>query len=280
MRGLILMAVLSVMVLSGCKTPQKAYFQEIYKLGVIPFSNPVSALATGTPLMGKPGNVIPMAPPTRCFPDIFNGKPTNLRWASDIIIPPTYKKMTFTFDANFNSLMAVGTPGVQFNLTGSQVQDVELEIREAQIEMIDTISLKEFYANGMSDSCKQTLLSYPFIMEALRVNAMSFSFFDSFGGKFNLTSANIGEFAIFGGDVQWYIEQGTKLVVLTPKYIGYKLAQLRGEDEGSVNLTSSEIKNGEYVWLNGIPDQNEDHRKRLFPRGFGLGPRKQITTTN
>jgi hypothetical protein len=280
MRGLLLITGLSVLALSGCKTPQKAYFQEIYKLGVIPFSNPVSALGTGTPLTGKPGNVIAMAPPTRCFPDEFKGKPTNLRWASDIIIPPTYKKMTFTFDANFNSLMAVGTPGVQFNLTGNKVQTVELEIRDAQIEMIDTISLKEFYATGMSESCKDTLMSYPFIMEALKVNSMSFTFFDSFGGKFNLTSANIGDVAFFGGDVQWYIEQGSKLVVLTPKYIGYKLAQLRSEDEGSVNLTCSEIKKGEYVWLNGLPDQSDENRQLKLPRGFGLGLRKQITTTN
>lgn len=273
---------LVTLVLVGCKTPQKAYFQTIQNLGVIPFRNPVSALATGTPLRGQPGNVIAIAPPTRCFPDSANGKPTNLRWASDIIIPPSYKKIMFTFDANFNSLMAVGTPGVQFNLTGTKVQNVELEIQEAQIEMIDQIALKDYYASGMSESCKEMLVAYPFILEALRVNKMSFTFFDSFGGKFSLSSANIGDFALFGGDVQWYIEQGTKLVVVTPKYIGYKLAQLRCEDEGFVNVTASEVTKQkgqyEYVWKNGVPEENQAYHG-LFRGDLKLGLRKVITTT-
>lgn len=270
------------LILAGCKTPQKAYFQTIQNLGVIPFRNPVGALATGTPLRGKPGNVNAISTPTSCFPDEVKGKPTNLRWASDVVIPPSYKKVMFTFDANFNSLMAVGTPGVQFNLTATKVQTVELEIQEAQIEMIDQLALKDYYATSMSESCKQMLVSYPFIMEALRVNKMSFSFFDAFGGKFSLSSANIGQFALFGGGVQWYIEQGSKLTVVTPKYIGYKLAQLRCEDEGFVNLTSSEVtkKKGEYqyVWQNGIPDPNQDNRGVVFRGGFELGARKQIVT--
>jgi len=275
----ILIGLIFLLAMPGCKTPQKAYFQTIQNLGVIPFRNPVSSLATGTPLRGQPGNVMAIANPTRCFPDVLKGKPTKLRWASDIIIPPTYKKMMFTFDANFNSLMAVGTPGVQFNLSGTKVQNVELEIQEAQIEMIDQLALKDFYASGMSDSCKEMLVNYPFILEALRVNKMSFSFFDAFGGKFSLTSANIGEFALFGGNVQWYIEQGSKLVVVTPKYIGYKLAQLRCEDEGFVNVTSSEVKKGEYVWKNGLPEESQSSQHMLFRGNFELGLRRRITTT-
>lgn len=266
--------------ISGCKTPQKAYFQQIQKLGVIPFSNPVAAIGSGTALRGKPGNVNAIAPPSRCFPDTYQGNPTDLRWVSEVIIPPTYKKMYFSFDANFNSMMAVGTPGVQFNLTATKIQTVELEIREAQIEMIDQLALKDFYASGMSESCKEMLLGYPFIMEALKVNAMSFTFFDAFGGKFSLTSANIGDFALFGGDVQWYIEQGSKLVVTTPKYIGYKLAQLRCEDEGFVGLTASEVQKGEYVWVEGIKEITpQNQNARLLPNGFELGAKRRITTT-
>ncbi|MFM8269937.1 MAG: hypothetical protein ACKN9V_07085 [Pseudomonadota bacterium] len=283
MRRLFTLVFFLTLTLVSCKTPEKAYFQTIQNLGVIPFRNPVSALATGTPLRGQPGNVIAIAPPTRCFPNKYKGKPTNLRWVSDIIIPPSYKKMMFTFDAKLNSLMAVGTPGLQFNLTGTKVQTVELDIEEAQIEMIDQLSLKEIYGAGMSESCKEMLASYPFILEALRVNKMSFTFFDSFGGKMEISSANIGDFALFGGEVQWYIEQGSKLVVVTPKYIGYKLAQLRSEDEGFVNLTASEVSKQkgqyEYVWKSGIPEDNQGEPAGLFRGDFQLGLRKRITTT-
>lgn len=263
-------------VLFGCKSSEKVYFQEIQRLGVIPFRNPVASISTGTPLRGKPGEVIAIAPPSRCFPDEVNGQPTNLRWASGIIIPASYKNLKFDFNGNLNSLVAAGTPGVQFNLNMTLVQTVQLEIRDAQIEMMDQLAIKEFYTSGMSQNCKAMLMNYPFIVEALRVNAMAFSFFDSFGGELKLTSENIGDFALFGADVQWYIEQGSKLVILTPKYIGYKLAQLKPEDDGFVNLTSSQVKNGDYVWVNGQGSQQKP--SFVPPAGFKMGPWRRITT--
>ncbi|NBT57605.1 hypothetical protein EBT16_02360 [bacterium] len=256
MRHYFFVSLVFLAALGGCKNPEKVYFQEIQRLGVIPFRNPVSAISTGTPLRGKPGEVIPIAPPSRCFPDEVNGEPTQLRWASQIMIPTSYRNLRFDFNGNLNSLIAAGTPGVQFNLNMTVVEKVELEIRDAQIEMMDQLAVKDFYSAHMSQSCKEMLMNYPFIVEALQVNAMAFSFFDSFGGKLTLTSENIGDFALFGADVQWYIEQGSKLVILTPKYIGYKLAQLRPEDNGFVHLTSSQVKNGDYVWVDGQPKSN------------------------
>jgi|LakMenEpi03Aug12_release.lakeMendotaPanAssembly.Ray.scaffolds.fasta_scaffold63443_3 hypothetical protein len=234
--------------LFGCKSPDKVYFKEIEKLGVIPFKAPVTSIGTGTMLRGTPNYVTPIAPPDACFPDEFNGQPTNLRWTSGVAIPASYRHMRFDFNMKLNSLIATGTPGIQFNMNMTKVQKVELDIREAEFEMVDQIALKDFFQNGMSQDCKDILNKYPFILEALRVTAMSFVFYDSFGGKMNLTSANIGDFAILGADVQWYIEQGYKLVVVSPKYVGYRLAQLRPEDEGFVKLTSSKVKNDAYVW--------------------------------
>jgi hypothetical protein len=68
--------------LFGCKSPDKVYFKEIEKLGVIPFKAPVTSIGTGTMLRGTPNYVTPIAPPDACFPDEFNGQPTNLRWTS------------------------------------------------------------------------------------------------------------------------------------------------------------------------------------------------------
>jgi len=254
--------------IGACKNPHTLYLQEIEKLGVIPFRNPVSHLATGTALRGKPENVIAIAPPQRCFPDDLpdglNAKPTHLRWVSDLAIPPRYQKINFDLNVDFTSLMALGTPGIQFKGSRNQAQRVELEIQEAQMEMIDQLSLKDFYEEGMSPSCKEMLLQYPFIIEALRVNKMSFVFFDSSGGKLSLTTANIADFAFLGGGLQWHIEQGSKLILETPHYIGYKLAQLQEEDEGFVNLVATQTKRGEYVWKKSALEKSESNRRLFF----------------
>lgn len=243
-----ILPLITVVLLSGCKSPEKVYFKEIEKLGVIPFKAPVTSIGTGTPLRGGPTYVTPIATPQTCFPDESNGQPTNLRWTSGVAIPASYRHMRFDFNMKLNSLIATGTPGIQFNMSMTKVQKVELDIREAEFEMVDQMALKEFYQTGMSQDCKEMLNRYPFILEALRVTSMSFVFYDSFGGKMTLTSANIGDFALLGADVQWYIEQGYKLVVVSPKYIGYRLAQLRPEDEGFVRVTSSKVKDDSYVW--------------------------------
>jgi len=242
---------------TSCKNSQTLYFQEIERLGVIPFKNPVSHLATGTVLRGSPDNVIAIAPPQRCFPNELNSRSTHLRWVSDVAIPPRYQKIHLDLNADFSSLMAVGTPGIKLNGSWNQAQRVELEIQEAQMEMMDQLSLKEFYEEGMSPSCKEILMAYPFIIEALRVTKMSFTFFDSSGGKINLTTANIADFAFLGGGLQWHIEKESKLTIETPHYIGYKLAQLQEGDEGFVNLVATQTKRGQYVWKKGVSETNK-----------------------
>jgi hypothetical protein len=225
--------------------------KEIEKLGFIPYTMPVADIATGTVVREKPEFLSPVAPPSRCFPDEFKGKPTNLRWSSGVAVPTIYRNLFFTFDGKLNSLLAMGTPGLQLNMTATKVQTVKLDIREAQIEMLDQLAIQEVYKKVMTKECRDIVTTYPFILEALKVTSMSFEFFDASGGKVHVDSANIGDFALFGADVQWYIEQGSKLVVVTPKFIAYRLGELRPGDEGLVKSVSSQVKNGEYIWFDG-----------------------------
>lgn len=244
-----------VITLVGCKTSQNIYFKEIEKLGFIPFTMPVSNISTGTIIREEPEFISPLAPPKRCFPDEFNGKPTDLRWVAGVTVPSVYRNLYFTFDGSLNSLVAMGTPGFQFNMSATKVKTVKLEIREAQIEMMDQIAIQDTYKNVMSNECREIVNTYPFILEALEVTSMSFEFFDAFGGKIKVDSAHIADFALLDADVQWYIEQGYKLVITSPKFIAYRLARLRPEDDGFVRLVSGKVKKGKYVWFEGNSSQ-------------------------
>lgn len=263
---------LMVVSLVGCKTSQQTYFSEINKLGFIPFRMPISGISTGTIVREEPTYLSSVAPPTRCFPDDVKGKATNLRWVSGVSVPSVYRNLFFSFDGNLNSLMAMGAPGFQFNLSAVKVQTVKLDIREAQIEMLDQIAVQEVYTKIMSKECHELVTKYPFVLEALQVASMSFEFFDAFGGKIQVDSANIGDFALFGADIKWYIEQGSKLVVTTPKFIAYRLGQLRPEDNGYVRLVASKVKNGKYVWFEGAIE--EDTKTTLVKKT----PKRLITT--
>lgn len=271
MWGRLSLVFLILLSLVGCKTSQKIYFKEIERLGFIPFTMPVSNISTGTVIREEPSFISPVVPPSRCFPNEFNGQPTHLRWVSGVTVPSVYRNLFFTFDGSLNSLVATGTPGFQFNLSSTKVRTVKLEIREAQIEMLDQIAIQETYKNVMSNECREIVTAYPFILEALQVTSMSFEFFDAFGGKIQVDSAHIAEFALFDADIQWYIEQGYKLVITSPKFIAYRLAQLRPEDDGFVRLVSSQVKKGEYIWFEGKLSEDASSA-----RGFERLPRKKL----
>ncbi len=234
--------------LVGCKKPEEAYFAEIARFHFIPFRMPVARIETGTLLRGGPDDLMPVAPAEHCFPHRQDGRAAPLRWHSEVTIPNVLKSMVLDFNAKLNSVVATGTPFINFNLALNKAKKVALEVKGAQIEMFDQLALRDYYKFGMSEKCRELVLRYPFVLEALQVTSMSFTFLDASGGKIAITSSNLGDFAAINVDVQWKIENGYQLVVTGPKYVGYRLVQLRAEDGGYATLVSTKTKSGAYVW--------------------------------
>ena len=234
--------------LSGCKNPETFYFKEVQNWGFIPFKNPINQLGVGTIFRGKPSKLTPIAPSIRCFPESIQGVPTEIRWVTELDLPHTYRNMQIDFNVKLNSLMAMGTPGIQFNLSMNKVNKVDLSVKGAQIERFDHLALQDFYQQAMTEECRIFVLKYPFTYEALKITSMSFVFLDQFGGKISLNATNISDFANIGADVIWNIENGYELVVTSPKYIGYRLVKLRETDDGWINLVSSSLKRDAFVW--------------------------------
>lgn len=234
--------------LVGCEQPETVYFAQIAKFNFIPFKMPMAGVGTGTLLRGGPDNLMALAPSTRCFPRKIDGLSTDLRWESEVALPSTYNHFQLDFSAKLNSIIATGTPAITFNLDMSKVKKVDFEIKSASVEMFDQLALRDFYKYGMTTECQKLVLQYPFILDGLEVTSMSFTFLDSFGGKIALSAANIGDFATINVGINWQIENGYKLIITTPKFVGYHLVQLRPQDDGFVHSISSKIKDGAFIW--------------------------------
>lgn len=93
-------------------------------------------------------------------------------------------------------------------------------------------------------------MQYPFVLNALKAKEMSFIFFDSWGGRVQLTADNLKQIVDIGADITWKIENDFKLIITSPKYIGYHLAQLRPEDNGLVHLIATQLDpQGKFLFI-------------------------------
>ncbi len=227
--------------LSGCVDPAATYFAEIEKNGFIPFRHPMSGVGTGMIVRGNSTQLMPLAPPSKCFPYSTDSNPNDLRWESDADLANTHYSARVDFTAQLNTIVTAGTPSVTFKFDMTKIRKVDFDISGATAEMFDHISLQEYYLEGQSSACRNYLMQYPFVLNALVAKEMKFEFLDVFGGQIQLSVDNIEQIVDISADVKWHIENGYKLVITTPKYVGYHLGQLRPEDDGFIRLIATEL---------------------------------------
>ncbi|MBI4404452.1 MAG: hypothetical protein HY537_09840 [Deltaproteobacteria bacterium] len=240
--------IVACLLLFGCVEPQKTYFAAITKNNFIPFTFPMSGVGTGTLVRGRPDSLLMVAPPDRCFPYEIGGIPTELRWKSDASLAETHYSATLDFNANINTIAQAGFPSITFKFEMKKIRSVDFEVKSATVEMLDQVVLQDFYQTEMTPTCRTWVESYPFVMDGLEVTEMSFVFRDSFGGKIEIKPENISQIVDFSVDIKWHIENNYTLVVTTPKFIGYRLARLRPQDQGSIKLVATRTEENEFIW--------------------------------
>lgn len=208
--------------------------REIKRSGYILYRNPLSKAGTGTLIGGSPKAMSIVEDPQTCFPDTYNESPTDLRATEETNLGNITQTLSFegkagvdlmNFMNNGDSLLSVGA---EFNT----IQSVQLSFEGAKVERLNTIKIEDFYQTKMSEVCKKYLDKVGFIIQALKVDRMRYSFKDKNGMDIKLTTEGISKYFNIDAHVKYHIERDYELVIDSPKYIGYQLGRLKYKDQG------------------------------------------------
>ena len=247
--------VIFLIVLTGCGDTMDYFDEQLAKYGYIRFRTPLRHSNTGTLLGGTPQNLAVVTNPQTCFPDEIQDPqtgetiPTNLRYRDDSTLPRKSEAVYFRQESfvRLAEVMGAGSPSIKLKLTTEHVHGVELEMKGVHIEYMDSVYLSEFYKSGhMKEFCKDYLDSVGFVIQAIQVEEMEFTFFDQDSGRFELDVENIEQFIDISTDIEWRIERNTSLVITTPKYIGYQLGVLRRKDDAMALYRATKEKKGQF----------------------------------
>lgn len=213
---------LACVTLSAC-SPRSALDKVIESKSFIPYELPMPSTRVGTMLHGNNNELYLVATPDQCFPDLSNGQ--SLRWVQPTDLPSEYQSLQFKFNATVNPILSAGNPILNFNVDASYVKTVSIQFQNPEIEYLNESVFRNTYMAGMSSGCKALLAEYPFIVQGLRIDSMSFVFKDSAGANINL-SGLLGQIVNIAPGVSYQVENDYSLVITTPKYIGYRMARL------------------------------------------------------
>lgn len=236
----------SFLVLTSCGSPRSYLDKTIIDKNFIPFQLPLESTRVGTMLKGDNNSMYVVARPERCFPDLPGDQA--LRWLQKTDLPNEHKKMELKFGAEANDALIGGNKLLEFKLEAAFVKNVQLSFEGATVEFLDEWAFEDYWNSGMSSRCKTKLQEYPFIVQGLRVDKMSFQFYNAAGALINL-SANLDKIVNIGIDASWKIENSYTLTIDTPKYIGYRMGQISLEDGLPTLKYASEVNNsGQWIF--------------------------------
>ena len=246
--------------LSSCN-PMKFLKKEIKHYGYIPMTTPMEKSGTGTLVAGNPTDLSIIAPPTECFPEEINGGPTFFRFHDNSTLPTKIRNISARGKAKADlvEIAAIGGVPIGIGYQFERVETVGLEMKGVSIEYMNAPKITEYYHNGMSEICKIYLDFSGFIFQAIKVDQMIYTFYDSNGNKIELNSGALEEILDIGLDVEYTVENQAELIIKTPTYLGYQLGSLRYEDRGLSIYRASKVTHGSWKWV----DLNQQTFKKL-----------------
>jgi hypothetical protein len=129
-----------------------------------------------------------------------------------------------------------------------KVQTIVLTMKGVHIEYVDSVELAHYYQEEMSETCKDFLDRFGFIIQAIKVEQLVFQFYDKSGMALNLELNNIEQILDLDTSVDFNIENKLSLIISTPKYIGYQLGRLIREDNGLSLYRASRTRFGKFYF--------------------------------
>lgn len=238
-----------VAMLTGCDNVDSLR-QKIKSLGYIYYETPLAQAGPGTLVMGGPKNLQFVTGPDTCFPREINGASTGLYYRDDTSIPETHYEATGSGNVAIKliNFMSQGNPMMEIGAGFSEVQKIDLKMDGVHVEYIDSIKLMHFYQHNLSVDCKTFLERVGFMIQALKVDRLTYEFYNKFGAKIELTLQGIKEILDIHADVKFEIVNQTQLVITTPKYIGYQLARLQAQDNGMAFFRATKTMLNKFVF--------------------------------
>tara|TARA_R110000868_G_C10922872_1_gene765825 strand:- start:1118 stop:1957 length:840 start_codon:yes stop_codon:yes gene_type:complete len=228
---------------TGCQPeqqdPNKAIDGLVKDFGYIGFQNPLENTRTGSLIGGRPDAVSFVAPPGDCYPDSELPRYTDRSEYSRIYKYKFQGSLGFLLSGNF--LLSAGL-SLKKDIT------VEIELSGLTTEYMSSIDITDWYLEGMSETCRLYLNDVGFIIQALKAEKLSISFKKISGNSIGINADNVSEFVQFETGVDWNIEDETKIVITTPKYVGYQLGRLRLEDDGRSLWRAMSVKDDKYFF--------------------------------
>lgn len=234
----------------SCGKPLDFFYTQVENYGYIPYVTPLKYAKTGTLIGGNPQKMSLVADPETCFPSEIDGEATNLRRRDETVLPYTRQvvEVDAKFMGKFSEVMQGVSPTVKGNVHVKNLKKMEVEFEGVHIEYIDSIALVDFYRNNMSETCKDYLQYVGFIVQAVVVDKMSFTFYEKNDTKLKIDAQKIEAFMDFGVDTKWHIEKESSLVIDTPKYIGYQIGSLTRKDQGLSLLRATSVRGKRWIF--------------------------------
>lgn len=216
---------------TSCGNPMQAFYDELKKYGYVPYTTPLQVAGTGTLIGGSPNQMMIIANPSTCFPDVNE---RGIRFRDDTALPSTKAHFYVQTDIQVSFMKALGTgaPSINAGVHLKDISTMELQFNGVHIEYFDSVKLVDYYRNHMSSLCMDYLDRVGFIIQAIVADQMKFTLFTSDGGQVQLSVQNINQYFDLSANVQWQIDRTASLIITTPKYIGYQLGELRKKDKG------------------------------------------------
>lgn len=239
-------AILAVISLSACGNPIQVLEKQIRKNGYILYRTPLEEAGTGTIVGGGPRNLSIVAHPSTCFPNQEN---IPLRRVENSALGSLTEKVEFDFNVKLTLLEFLGNANSLFkvNVGFDMVDTVELHIKGAKVEYLDSVILRQIYAN-MNPICTDYLDQVAFIIQALRVDEMTFAFKRNNGAYIELDMDAIEEILDIAVGVHYRVDQNYLLTFETPKYIGYQLGRMQKRDDGMVLYRATKTLENKFLF--------------------------------
>ena len=230
--------------------PMKALYKEIRSYGYIVYKTPLEYSGPGTIIGGSPEHMQVMAPPQECFPDKVGGQDTGLRFFDNSTLPSSKRTVSASADASVDLLEMASAEGATVSAGAKYeiVNTLELKMEGVHIEYFNGPNLTRFYRQHMDGICKDYLDIGGFVIQAIRVEKMNYTFYNEQGLEIDLDMDNVEEILNIDVGLKYSVENNTSLVFESPRYIGYQLGRLRIRDQGLSLFRSTEIKRGKWVW--------------------------------
>lgn len=221
------------------KDPNTAINELVKDFGYIGWQNPLKNTTTGTLVGGRPSAVSFVAPARDCFSEESIERFTDYSEYSRVY--------SYTFQGSLGFLLS-GNPLLSAGLGLNKNVFVVIEISGLTTEYMSSVQITDWYANGMSDTCKQYLNDVGFIIQALKADKLKLSFRNKSGAQINLDADNVSQYIGIAAGVNWEIQDDTTIVINTPKYVGYQLGRLRLEDDGRSLWRAMSVKDDKYIF--------------------------------